>query len=105
MPEELHNSVQAAVALTGDVGSVLTQLADESAAAGLRYDDGSAWWSGLRSKCETNRLINASMAADASLPLNYYAVLSRVHQLIPKGIAVISLCPYRCLKCRFLQIA
>lgn len=58
VPEELHNSVQSSVGLTGDVGAVVKQLLDEANASNLRYNDSLEWWCSLRQKCEANRNYN-----------------------------------------------
>ena len=59
VPEEMHNSVQASVALAGDVGSIVSQLIAESRAAQLNYDDQMPWWAKLKAKCEANRHFNS----------------------------------------------
>lgn len=58
VPEELHNSVQSSVALTGDVGAVMKQINEQSKNIKLNYDGNSEWWTSLRSKCEANKNYN-----------------------------------------------
>lgn len=90
LPEEFHNSVQSSVALLGDVGSIMNQLTAQSQSTSLKYDDNSEWWTSLRAKCESNKNYNTSMAEDVSVPLNYFAVLTTVHKLIPKDSIIVS---------------
>lgn len=58
VPEELHNSVHSSVALTGDVGSIMNQLTEQSKSTNLKYDSNSEWWNSLRAKCEANKNYN-----------------------------------------------
>jgi 2-hydroxyacyl-CoA lyase 1 len=90
VPEEFHNSVQSTVALAGDLGSIVSQLLEESRLANLKYDNNMEWWANLRVKSDANKHFNTSMANDISTPLNYFAVLSQVHQMIPKDSIIVS---------------
>lgn len=90
VPEEFHNSVQSAVALPGDIGSIMSQLIEKSRSVNLKFDDNLEWWSNLRAKCSANKHFNASMAKDISVPLNYFAVLNLVQQMIPKDSIIVS---------------
>ncbi|XP_046655286.1 2-hydroxyacyl-CoA lyase 1-like isoform X1 [Daphnia pulicaria] len=90
LPEEVHNSVQSSVALVGDVGAIMNQIATESQTASLKYDGNSEWWASLRAKCEANKVYNTGMAKDVSVPLNYFAVLTSVQNLIPKDCIIVS---------------
>jgi len=90
VPEEFHNSIQAAVALPGDIGLVMSQIVEKSRSVQLKYDGSSEWWSALRAKSSLNKHFNTSMAKDISTPLNYFAVLNLVHQMTPKDSIIVS---------------
>ena len=59
VPEEMHNSVAASVALSGDVGAIAGQLLEQIRAVGWKFDAQSSWWTKLRAKCDQNKHFNA----------------------------------------------
>jgi 2-hydroxyacyl-CoA lyase 1 len=69
LPEEVHNSVQSSVALVGDVGAIMNQIATESQTASLKYDGNSEWWASLRAKCEANKVYNTVNCHQDFVPL------------------------------------
>lgn len=87
-PEEFHNSLNASVALLGDIKAVTGQLA--SAVSGCLIQRSSPWWRSLNGKSKANRQINEAMANDTGEPLNYYAVLSTVNMMTPKNAIIVS---------------
>jgi len=78
--EELGNNITPAVALAGDVGSVLTQMNEEMARrpGQFKFRANSPWWTTLRTKIEANQKSVAGMCKDASVPMTYYSAYSEI---------------------------
>lgn len=87
-PEEFHNSVNSSVALFGDIKAVCNQLI--GALPGRLVPPNAAWWKRLQEKSQANVETNMAMAKDTSEPLNYYAVLQHLHELIPSDSIIVS---------------
>lgn len=88
--EELHNSVQAGVAIQADIGVVASLLHDAFKASGWKHNKNSSWWNELRNKCHINQAIVKDMIRDTSVPLNYYTVLHHIQQGIPQDCIIVS---------------
>ncbi len=43
-----------------------------------RYPNNTPWWTTLRDKVRSNQKKSDALAADQSVPMNYYTVLTRV---------------------------
>ncbi|XP_013787630.2 2-hydroxyacyl-CoA lyase 1-like, partial [Limulus polyphemus] len=90
MMEELHNNVQAEVALAGDVEAVTSQLLQELDNCNWSFPATAPWWERLKTKIEENAKVVQKMISDNSLPLNYYIVLHKINELIPKDAVIIN---------------
>ncbi|XP_069168406.1 LOW QUALITY PROTEIN: 2-hydroxyacyl-CoA lyase 1 [Procambarus clarkii] len=86
--EEFHNSVTGSVTLLGDLKLVCGQL--QEAVPGSVLAPHSPWRSRLGEKAQANMSINAEMAQDTSIPLNYYAVFHHLQQLLPSDCIIVS---------------
>ena len=86
--EELHNSVQSALGLQGDIGATVKEMTAQL--GGWRYPDSAPWWETLRQKVEQNVKTTESLATDTSLPLNYYAAFKPISQLVTERTYVVS---------------
>ena len=84
----MHNSRPAAVALQGDVAATVDMLVTHMANWSLGKDR--PWWGELRNQCEANRFATDEMAADTTVPLNYYAVFRVINSLLPRNTIVVS---------------
>ncbi|KAK7066900.1 2-hydroxyacyl-CoA lyase 1 [Halocaridina rubra] len=87
-PEEFHNSVTGSVALLGDVRAITIQLTE--AVPSGPFSSNTAWRKRLDEKSMANMEINAAMAGDTSEPLNYYAVLQNLYEMIPSDSVIVS---------------
>lgn len=90
--EEIGNNVRPAVALAGDVVSVVKQLNEEMnrRPGQFKFSPNSAWWKTLKGKIEANQKNVQGMCQDASVPLNYYAAYSEVQNAIPNNCMIIN---------------
>lgn len=88
-PEELNNSVVAAVAIHSDVG-VAARLLAKALKGRLSLPSTSPWWKKLKEKVEKNKEYVNKMSLDSSEPLNYYTVFHHVQSIIPKDCIIVS---------------
>lgn len=88
--EELHNSIQASVGITGDVCSVVKQILSELRSRSWSVPKTSDWWMALQQKRSDNDRAVKEMCADKSTPLNYYAAYSVVQSLLPEDAIIIN---------------
>lgn len=86
--EELHNSVQSAVAVQSDILPFVEQL--RSKLGSFKFNNNSEWWTTLRKKCQTNQEVVRSMALNTASPLNYYTVFHHIQEIIPKDAIIVS---------------
>ncbi|XP_066992518.2 2-hydroxyacyl-CoA lyase 1 isoform X2 [Anabrus simplex] len=89
-PEELHNSVNAKVAIHADVKVVATQLAKVLKDNSWSFSTSGPWWKQLKDKMEANRKAVTAMAQDTRTPLNYYTVFHHIQEIIPKDCMIVS---------------
>lgn len=89
-PEEFHSSVSTHVPLLGDVNSITGQLVQEAKEVNLQFSKNAPWWDALDAKKDQNRQMVSAFIADQSIPLNYYAVLSTVQNMIPKDSMIVN---------------
>ncbi|XP_055319908.1 2-hydroxyacyl-CoA lyase 1 [Sitodiplosis mosellana] len=87
-PEELHNSIQSAVAIQSDILPFANQLLNKIGY--YSFGKNSDWWKILKQKCDINRRTVGEMALSISVPLNYYSVFHHVHEIIPKDAIIVS---------------
>ncbi|XP_059828349.1 2-hydroxyacyl-CoA lyase 1 isoform X2 [Hypanus sabinus] len=88
--EELGNNVRPAIALLGDVRSVVQQLLDFFRIAPWFYPSNSEWWLFLKEKMKANEEISKAMAVKDSLPMNYYTVFHTIQPLLTKDCIIVS---------------
>lgn len=55
-PEELHNSVKAAVGIQSDIKPAVAQILDQLKKKRFVFDRNSEWWNALRKKCQENKV-------------------------------------------------
>lgn len=87
-PEELHNSIQSAVAIQSDILPFTEKLIEQI--GNYRFCPKSDWWNVLHQKCNLNRKTVSEMALSNSVPLNYYSVFHHVQGSIPKDAIIVS---------------
>ncbi|XP_074031918.1 2-hydroxyacyl-CoA lyase [Leptinotarsa decemlineata] len=88
--EELHNSVKSEVGIQSDIKTAVRQIADGLQKQNYVYSDRSEWWKLLKKKCQENQKIVKAMAADVSVPLNYYAVFKNLFDSLPEDCIIVS---------------
>lgn len=88
--EELHNSLQSAVAIQADIGPTARQLSKVFRERRFNFSQTSPWWKELTVKAEKNRQAVGAMALDTSTPLNYYAVFKHIQNIIPNDSIICS---------------
>ncbi|XP_046417214.1 2-hydroxyacyl-CoA lyase 1 isoform X1 [Neodiprion fabricii] len=88
--EEMHNSLQAAVAIQADIGPVVHQMSQAFKNRKFNFSQTSSWWKELRAKAEKNKQAVGAMAQVTSLPLNYYTVFKSIEDLIPNDSIICS---------------
>lgn len=93
LQEELHSSIPAAVALSGDVGAVaeqISRLAAEHAKNPWRYPADSPWWQALRNKVAANEKVVQELSSSSSLPMNFHTAYKQIAELIPKDAVIVN---------------
>ncbi|XP_066571769.1 2-hydroxyacyl-CoA lyase 1 isoform X1 [Amia ocellicauda] len=88
--EELGNNVRPAVALLGDVNSVVEQLLSALKQNMWKYPSDTEWWSMLKEKIQSNEQTTKELALQSSVPMNYYTVFHHVRELLPKDCVIVS---------------
>uniref|UniRef100_A0A4W3KHJ6 2-hydroxyacyl-CoA lyase n=1 Tax=Callorhinchus milii TaxID=7868 RepID=A0A4W3KHJ6_CALMI len=88
--EELGNNVKPAAALLGDVNAVVEQLLDCLRANPWSYPSSSEWWVYLREKIKSNQEVSKALAAQKTLPMNYYTVFHNIQALLPEDCIIVS---------------
>ncbi|CAG9857287.1 unnamed protein product [Phyllotreta striolata] len=88
--EELHNSVKAEVAIQSDIKTAVRPIIDGLKRRNFTFSGQNDWWKLLKKKCEDNQRTVSAMAADVSVPLNYYAVFKNLHNSLPKDCIIVS---------------
>ncbi|KAJ3647198.1 hypothetical protein Zmor_024728 [Zophobas morio] len=88
--EELHNSVQSAVAIQADLKPAVAQLVDAVKRRGFVFNKQSDWWADLSKKIQDNKKKVEEMALDKSEPLNYYAVFHHLMEVLPPNPIIVS---------------
>lgn len=116
-PEEIHTNIHAAVALVGDIKSVVGQInASLATAKPWKFNPSSAvsqkegkkkkrkptrkftlflcvcvqWWKELHNKIAANKQSSDELFNDHSLPMNYYRAFAEIKKLLPKDIILAS---------------
>ncbi|KAG5870781.1 hypothetical protein JTB14_035031 [Gonioctena quinquepunctata] len=88
--EELHNSVKSDVAIQSDIKTAVKEIAEGLKGQNYVYSKHSEWWKLLQKKCKDNQQMVKAMAADVSVPLNYYAVFHNLFESLPKNCIIVS---------------
>ncbi|XP_072029876.1 2-hydroxyacyl-CoA lyase 1-like [Amphiura filiformis] len=93
-PEELGNNIgnDRAVGLAGHIDAVTKQMTNslKTTHRNWRYPDNTPWWKTLRDKVRSNQVKSDALAADQSVPMNYYTVLNKVQNMIPRDSLIVS---------------
>lgn len=89
-PEQLSTNVPAEVGLVGDGRAVMAQLNAALAADPWSYALDTPWRRSIADKIETNREATAAMAADDSVPMNYYRAFRDIREAIPRDAIIVS---------------
>uniref|UniRef100_A0A8C9X2F2 2-hydroxyacyl-CoA lyase n=1 Tax=Sander lucioperca TaxID=283035 RepID=A0A8C9X2F2_SANLU len=88
--EEIGNNVKPAVALLGDINSIVTQLLGGVRNDGWKYPSDTEWWNTLKDKIAANAKISKALALQSTMPMNYYTVFHHVSQLLPHDCIIVS---------------
>ncbi|ESP03172.1 hypothetical protein LOTGIDRAFT_207618 [Lottia gigantea] len=85
--EELGNNVYKWLGLVGNISHVVHQVSVK-----MIFLDGYilSWWKFLKNKMKTNQNTFQKMISDKSSPLNYYAVLNEINNMIPDNSIIIN---------------
>jgi len=90
-PEEMHNGKPAAVALVGHAYGIVGQLNQRvSAEPTIQVPFDTVWWQSLQSKIRSNAQVSADLAADRSVPMNYYITLTAIQKAMPRDALIMS---------------
>lgn len=89
--DELHNSVQAQVAIQSDICLAVSQLTQmlSHTQRSWSFANNAPWWQELKVKCAANRETVEQQIRNESVPLNYYAALNAVQVSIPENCIII----------------
>ncbi|KAF6207624.1 hypothetical protein GE061_016071 [Apolygus lucorum] len=87
-PEEIGNSVNSGIAVLSNVGPACDAI--KAKLGDWKYDQSSPWIKKLQTKCSQNDKYVQHMGNDVSVPLNYYAVLKKIQEVIPKQCIIVS---------------
>ncbi|XP_048415985.1 2-hydroxyacyl-CoA lyase 1 isoform X2 [Stegostoma tigrinum] len=88
--EELGNNVKPVAALLGDVNAVVEQLLECFRTNPWTYPSNSEWWLHLKEKMKDNEEASKALAAQKSLPMNYYTVFHNIQAMLPKDCIIVS---------------
>ncbi|CAH2000618.1 unnamed protein product [Acanthoscelides obtectus] len=88
--EELNTSVKSAVAIQSDLRVAVEQIVAGLKKRNFTYSSQNEWWQVLERKCQDNRRTVQAMAADESVPLNYYTVFHNLYQHLPDNCIIVS---------------
>ncbi len=88
--EQLSTNLPTSVGLVGDGKAVMAQLNAALDAAPWSYPDDTAWRRSIAEKIDVNRVAIESMAADDSMPMNYYRAFRDIKEAIPRDAIIVS---------------
>jgi 2-hydroxyacyl-CoA lyase len=88
--EQLSTNVPAEVGLVGDGRAVIAQLNAALAAEPWSYPAATPWRRSIAEKIEANRGAIEAMAADDSMPMNYYRAFRDIKEAIPRDAIIVS---------------
>ncbi|XP_005089635.1 2-hydroxyacyl-CoA lyase 1 isoform X2 [Aplysia californica] len=90
--EEMGNNVMPAIALPGDITSVVKQLNEElhRRPGQFKFNQKAPWWNTLKGKIEANQKNVQAMSQDVTVPMNYYAAYSEVQSAIPQNSLIVN---------------
>jgi 2-hydroxyacyl-CoA lyase 1 len=88
--EQLSNNVPTDVGLVGDGQAVMSQLNAALDAEPWVYPADTAWRRSISDKIEGNRGAMDVMAADDSIPMNYYRAFRDIKEAIPRDAIIVS---------------
>ncbi|CAD5210059.1 unnamed protein product [Bursaphelenchus okinawaensis] len=85
--EEFHQNVKTEVPLLGDIGETIEALKHNL--GGWKFDRKSSWYKTLVEKSRSNTEVVNKMAADNTVPLNYYAAYEPIRDFVRKNKVII----------------
>ena len=88
--EQLSTNVPAEVGLVGDGQAVMAQLNAALAAEPWSYAADTPWRQSIAAKIESNRGSIEAMAADDTVPMNYYRAFRDIKEAIPRNAIIVS---------------
>jgi 2-hydroxyacyl-CoA lyase 1 len=88
--EQLSTNVPAEVGLVGDGAAVMAQLNAALAAEPWSYPADTPWHRSIAAKIAANRESVDAMAADDSVPMNYYRAFRDIREAIPRDAIIVS---------------
>ncbi|XP_072431796.1 2-hydroxyacyl-CoA lyase 1 isoform X2 [Chiloscyllium punctatum] len=88
--EELGNNVKPVAALLGDVNAVVEQLLECFRINPWTYASNSEWWLRLKEKMKDNEEESKALAAQKTLPMNYYTVFHNIQAVLPEDCIIVS---------------
>ena len=88
--EQLSTNVPAEVGLVGDGRAVMAQLNAALAADPWSYPADTPWRQSIATKIEDNRSSIEAMAADDTVPMNYYRAFRDIRDAIPRNAIIVS---------------
>ncbi len=89
-PEQLSTNVPTEVGLVGDGRAVMAQLNAALRAEPWSYAPDTPWRRSIAAKIEGNRGAIEAMAADDSMPMNYYRAFRDIREAIPRNAIIVS---------------
>lgn len=93
LQEELHSSIQSAVALNGDVDAVadqISRLISENAKSPWKYPSDTPWWKVLKDKIAANARAVQELSSSTTIPMNYHVAYKQIVNLIPKDCIIVN---------------
>ncbi len=88
--EQLSTNVPAEVGLVGDGRTVMAQLNAALAADPWSYPADTPWRQSIATKIEDNRSSIEAMAADDTVPMNYYRAFRDIRDAMPRNAIIVS---------------
>ncbi|KHJ79505.1 thiamine pyrophosphate enzyme, central domain protein [Oesophagostomum dentatum] len=85
--EEFHQNLPTTVPLLGDIGETLSSMIAEL--HDWRYSEKEKWMTDLLANANKNKTMVEQLAADHSLPLNYYAAYTPIREFLANNDVIV----------------
>jgi len=89
-PEQLSTNVPTEVGLVGDGRAVMAQLNAAIDSSPWQFPAATPWRDAIAAKIEANRGSIDAMAADDTVPMNYYRAFRDIKEAIPRDAIIVS---------------